>query len=266
MYPGYSPADHMYGKAAEEFGAEWSAAKAKGIEFKPDPDGPQYVISQAKGIKRNTLAQIRAAKAAREGLSGSGTGSGSDAGPIVTSTGPEPNAQTTLGNAVEGNDEEGQNPYFVVDTKPTPVNLPGISNAPIQEASFSNSPEKLASNDSKKTKTRLKSGIAGSEQRPTESEGIHEDVDARTKDQEEKRKRKEGKLKRKRESSGVSGLEEGTELAKPKKKPKKAPGESLRNGAEPMKRLSTSDGEAAGGNGEVKRKEKKKKKKSKKSS
>ena len=263
MYPGYSPADHMYGKAAEEFGAEWSAAKAKGIEFRPDPEGPQYEISQAKGIKRNTLAQIRAAKAAREGGSGSGTGSGSDAGPTLTSADSAPDPQSNAGKGVKGKEEAEENPYFVVDTKPTPVNLPGLSNASVKKASISHSHERSMSKPSKKLKTEHEGGFPGLELKAVNFDDITEEVDTQMKEKEEKRKRKD-KSKRKRESDGVSDLEEGTQLAKPKKKSKKANGEPQINGTESKKRLGTSDGDAGSGNGEMKRK--KKKKKSKKSS
>lgn len=72
MYPGYSPADHQYGKAAEEYGRAAAEAKAKGMEIKHTE--VDYEIGQAKGVKRRTLAGIRAAKAARDGGSGSGAG------------------------------------------------------------------------------------------------------------------------------------------------------------------------------------------------
>ena len=239
MYPGYSPADHIYGKAAEEFGAEWSAAKAKGIEFNPDAEGPQYEISQAKGMKRNTSTQIRAAKAAREGASGSGTGSGSDAGPTVISVNPALNSQSDTGKNVEGNEDE-RNPYFVVDMQPTPVNLPDISNTPIERVSTFHSREKPVSKPSKKAKSKHGGGLPGVEEKLVEFDGITEEVDARMKEKEDKHERKGEKSKRKRESDSIPDPEEAVQLGKSKKKSKKVIGEPSMNGTESRKRPGTS--------------------------
>ena len=78
MYPGYSPADHEYGKAAEEYGKAAAEARARGIELK-HPEA-EYEIGQAKGVKRKTLAGIREAQAAKGKGSGSGSGSGTNSG------------------------------------------------------------------------------------------------------------------------------------------------------------------------------------------
>ena len=149
MYPGYSPADHEYGQAAQEFGKMWSGAKEQGIDFKIEPDGPQYEIGQAKGRKRGTLAQIRAAKISKD-ESGSGNGSGSGAGDDpgtwnaaqrharAAVAKADADAVKELNGAGAGgkadNDEEmpdadaeGANTYFVIDTNPTPVSLPHVN-------------------------------------------------------------------------------------------------------------------------------------------
>jgi len=259
MYPGYSPADHEYGKAAEEFGAQWAAAKAQGVEFQPPPDGPHYEFSQARGVKRPTLAKIRAAKAARGEGSGSGTGSGSDAGPSgTTSTGPQPSGQS---EAAKSEDEKADdsNPYFVVDTKPTPVNLPGLSHQPAKRASEVDSPAEPAFKSSKKVKTKHDEEISNPHEKRVEFEDITGEVDARMKGKEEKRKREE-KQKRKRESEESVEAHAVANNDKPKKKKsKKVDGESGVNGSASKKRHGSSDVEAAGEDGAKKKKKKSKK-------
>ena len=272
MYPGYSPADHQYGEAAQEFGAAWSVAKAKGIDFKPPPDGPQYEMAQAKGVKKSTLAAIRAAKAARGEGSGSGSGSGSEA-PTARSTS---NGATTNGNKEDvrsDNDtKEDGNPYFVVDTNPTPVNLPGISHKPAKRASDERSPEEPNGHrKSKKAKSKHDGEPVATKEKRVEFEDISEEVDARLKEKEEKRKRKDER-KRKRVSdeapsaapdTAAETAEVVTEVEKPKKKKSK---KTLENGevagAEsvvPAKRSGSSGDEAAGQSGKKKKKLKKSK-------
>lgn len=260
MYPGYSPADHEYGKAAEEFGSQWAAAKAQGLEFQPPPDGPHYEFSQARGVKRATLAKIRAAKAARgEGI-GSGSGSGSDAGPSgTTSTGPQPNGQSEATKS-EDQKADDSNPYFVVDTKPTPVNIPGLSHQPAKRASEADSPTEPATKSSKKAKTKHNKEIAHPQEKRVEFEDITGEVDARMKEKEEKRKRKEERQKRKRESEESVEGPVAAENDKPiKKKSKKVNGKLDVNGSESMKRHGSSDLEAVAEDGAKKKKKKSKK-------
>ena len=68
MYPGYSPADIIYGEPAREFGAQWTEAQKSGVELSSGDDGPQYEVGQSKGQKKEkkTIAQIRAEHAAKE--------------------------------------------------------------------------------------------------------------------------------------------------------------------------------------------------------
>ena len=68
MYPGYSPADHQYGKAAQEVGQEWAEAKRKGVEFQPAKDGPQYEIGQASKRRKKSIEETRAELAEREAM------------------------------------------------------------------------------------------------------------------------------------------------------------------------------------------------------
>lgn len=272
MYPGYSPADHQYGEAAQEFGAAWSAAKSKGLEFKPPPDGPQYEMAQAKGVKKSTLAGIRAAKAARAEGSGSGSGSGSEAPTARSTSNGAPTNGDKEGAKSEDATKESGNLYFVVDTNPTPVNLPGISHQPAKRTSDEHSPkETLGHRKSKKAKTKHEGEPVATKEKRVEFEDISAEVDARLKEKEEKRKRKEEK-KRKRVSdeapdaaaeTAAEAVDIATEVEKPKKKKSKKAGENGvvadAEGIVPAKRSGSSGDEAAGENGKKKKKPKKSK-------
>ena len=261
MYPGYSPADHEYGKAAQEFGQQWSAAKSQGVEFQPTPDGPQYEFSQAKGVKKGTLAKIRAAKATRGEGSGSGLGSGSDVSPPPASTnGAHPSKQRE--NVKSDDDEkEGANPYFVVDTNPTPVNLPGLSHKPAKRASSTEAPAEPVAAKPKKAKIKHDGAVPTGNEKRVEFEDISGEVDARMKEKDEKLKRKEEK-KRKRESGETISLEPVTESEKPKKKSRKLEAE-VEAGETVSKKRPGSDGEEPEERGGAKKPKKLKKNKEK---
>lgn len=269
MYPGYSPADHEYGKAAEEYGKAAAEARARGE--KVDFDDVEYEIGQAKGIKRRTLAGIREAKAAREAKgkgSGSGTGSGSDS-PI----GPSPPKLAATNGApasakVENEASEGDNPYFVIDTKPTPVNFSGTSHQTTKR-SVSPPPEPIEGKKHKKSKKKHEGELLkGEDGDKVEFEDISEEVDARMKEKEEKRKRKEEK-KRKRESAGepastarvVEFADVVVEVEKPKKKKTKyTSDETLADRTVSSKKRSVDvDGESDDGEGKKKKRKKGKK-------
>lgn len=258
MYPGYSPADHEYGKAAEEYGLAVAAARREGIDFKPNEDGPDYTIAQARGAKRTTLAGMKAAKA-KEGGSGNGTVSGSDAylaRAALGSHGAETKSEDETGN--------GENPYFVIDTNPTPVNLPGISRKPTKRSTKELSPTKpLERKKPKKPKTKHDGGLAGSTAANNmETEDISEEVDARLNEQEQRRRRKEER-KRKRLSDGSPGpvAEPTTTDAvaeKPKKKKaKKFEGGEKANGVATKKRHSPDTEAEVDGEGPNEKKRKK---------
>ena len=66
MYPGYSPADHLYGEAAQEFGQEWSEAKKQGAKFQLAENGPQYEFGQSGKRRKKSIEETRADLAARE--------------------------------------------------------------------------------------------------------------------------------------------------------------------------------------------------------
>ena len=247
MYPGYSPADHEYGKAAQEFGEQWSVAKAKGIDFQPAPDGPQYEFSQSKGVKRASLAKIRAVKAGQAEGSGSGSGSGSDVAPPRTASNRAQPIERSEDVKGDKGEMEGANPYFMVDTNPTPVNLPGLSHKPAKRASSTESLAEPAAVKSKKAKTKHEGMIPTGTEKRVEFEDISSEVDARMKEKEEKRKRKEEK-KRKRESGDSVAPEAAAESEKPKKKKsKKLDGEMEANGSVSKKRHGSTEDEALEG-------------------
>ena len=262
MYPGYSPADHEYGKAAEEYGLAVAAARKQGIDFNPTENGPEYKTAQARGLKRTTLAGMRAAKAAAEGGNGSGPGSGSDTQFVRgTSTGSAVNGQAA---EVKSEDEtgDGENTYFVIDTSPTPVNLPGISHKPTKRATEDPSPpEPVEPKKSKKVKTKHDGELPGVASSNLAFEDISEEVDARLKEKEERRRRKEEK-KRKRLSEGSSGAiaevatTEGVTEKPKKKKTKKSDGDAQVNGVDTKKRHGSDGEEAVDGEGQKKKRKK----------
>ncbi len=263
MYPGYSPADHEYGKAAEEYGRAAAKARDEGIELK-DPE-IDYQIGQGRGVKRRSLAEIREAKAARE--SGSGSGSGSDRATGVSSARPP----TTNGNSKEVKseeaDQEGDNPYFVIDTKPTPVNIPGIQNQP-PKRSVSPALEVIEGKKHKKAKRKHEGDLPNAKDgNGVQFEDISDKVDARLKEKEEKRKRKEEK-KRKRESEGEppapavtaqsnDDADASAEAHKPeKKKTKHGDEEALADRTASKKRSGESAGVLEDGEGKKKKRKK----------
>ena len=251
MYPGYSPADHEYGKAAEEYGRAAALARDRGIDIN-HPD-IEYHIGQAKGVKRNTLAGIREAKVVRENARLSGSGSGSDSAAslpskrptAVNGTGDKKSAQEST--PVQEATPEDEAPAFFIDTNPTPVNIPGISNHPVKRGA--SPPKPAESKKHKKAKKKHEGELPKGEASPAvEFEDISGEVDARMKEKEEKRKRKEEK-KRKRLSEGeaaavVEANDAADEAEKPrKKKSKKSDVEALVDKTASKKRTGEADDE-----------------------
>ncbi len=266
MYPGYSPADHEYGKAAEEFGRAAAEARAKGVEIK-HPE-VEYEIGQAKGIKRRTLAGMRGALAAKGQGSGSGSGSGSE-GP--TTQVPKEKAtpqEKAKDEEAKAPTPEGDNPFFVIDTKPTPVNLPGMKTQPVKRSA--SPPGSTEAKKHKKAKKHHEGELPTSaDAAKVEFEDISGEVDARMKEREEKRKRKDEK-KRKRESEGdqteaaeAHATSSDTpaavvEVEKPKtKKAKDSNGEELADRTVSNKRSGEEIEEAVDGEGKKTKKRKK---------
>lgn len=199
MYPGYSPADHEYGKAAEEYGNFAAAARAQGVDVK-HPD-MEYQIGQGRGTKRKTLEEIRGAKNVKHGGPGS-HGAGEAPGkpePIpMTPYALHLKSQAKGKNATHETATNGENACFVVDVNPTPVNLTGLTTkSPKRSASH----ESLQQEKLKKAKKKHKGDLpqfTDNQGVGVEFEDISQEVDARLKEKEAKRKRK-GEKKRKRE-------------------------------------------------------------------
>ena len=271
MYPGYSPADHEYGKAAEEYGKAAAEARAKGIDLK-HPEA-EYVVGQAKGAKRKTLAEIGGPQAAKGRTSGSGSGSGTGSGSEGSFNPKSEGDAITNGQAttdkVQESIPEGDNPYFIVDTKPTPVNIPEISSQlPKRSAS---PPEAVEVKKHKKAKKKHDGEMPkGGDPQEVKTEDISEQVEARMKEKEQKRRLKEEK-KRKRASEGEhdataaepqATAEPSTVAVEPerpkKKKIKKSGEEPLADRTVSKKRRREGEGEGEGeaesGEGEKKKK------------
>ena len=268
MYPGYSPADHEYGKAAEEYGRAAAEARKRGLDIS-HPD-VEYQVGQSKGIKRRTLAEMRAAMAAKGQGSGSGSGSAFEGPTKIT-----PKEHATL-NGTAGTkrpqeatiEAEGDNPYFVIDTKPTPVNLPGMPKQPMKRGV---SPLQSASPGRHKKAKKYHEGELpyGEEAEKVEFEDISREVDARLKVKEEKRKRREER-KRKRESNDKPTLvgeasstkaedhAMAVETDKPKRKRVKSSTDHVLADRSISKKRPGEDNDEAG-DGEGKKKKKRKK-------
>lgn len=220
IYPGYSPAEHEYGKAGAEYGEQVAAARAKGMDV--NPVGLDYETGQARGIKRSTRVGVRAAIAVREGRASSG--SGSDA--LAASGSPskvvndrkentaaevkKPEVETGSGNpeAAESKQPEATvledtNPYFVIDVNPTPVNLPGMPMKPLKRSATT--PEREESKKHKKAKIKHVNDnqheVSVNGNTVVEFEDISQEVDERIKAKEEKRKQKAKKRKKSEDES-----------------------------------------------------------------
>ena len=266
MYPGYSPADHEYGKAAEEYGKAAAEARAQGIELK-HPDA-EYQIGQAKGVKRKTLAggirEEKTAKGKASGVgSGSGTGSGSE-NPVKQK--PKQQATTNGKSSTEKVKEaapEGENPYFVIDTEPSPVNISGMPLQPLKRSA--SPPEAVEAKKNKKAKKKHDGAMPKGEDTPqVKTEDISERVDARMREKEEKRKMKEEK-KRKRDAddgplAAVEQSHPAAEVERPMKtkKAKKSREEPLPDRTASKKRSGEGDGDAGDEEGKKKKRKKSK--------
>lgn len=218
MYPGYSPADHVYGTAAMEYGSAAAKARAQGIAWKPEVD-IEYRVGQGRGIKRLKLVEMRA-KNSQDG-SGSGSGSGTDDssakpnGKIHPSR-PEP-------KAVDQPTESSQ-PSFYIDTNPTPVDLP--FSAKKEPECTTLEPEPIEGKKPKKVKKEHEGKLPDAPPKgQVETEDITAEVDARLRQKEEKRRKKEEK-KRKQEAEIAVTEEAASGSADDKKRKRDSEGSS----------------------------------------
>lgn len=261
MYPGYSPADHEYGKAAEEYGSFAAAARARGVDVK-HPD-LEYEIGQARGTKRKVLEGIEETTNVKHGGPGSRGAGEAPGGPETKPMTPYAlhlKKQAEEKNAAEETTSNGDNPSFVIDVNPTPVNLARqTTKSPKRSAS---PPAPLEQKKAKKAKKKHKGDLPqATDYQGVEFEDISQEVDARMKEKEAKRKRKEEK-KRKRESAdsptAPADSSADAEVERPKKrKSKKSEDNALSDGSISKKRHGGEDDEEQG---EVKKKKRKKSK------
>jgi hypothetical protein len=222
MYPGYSPADHVYGEAAQEYGTQHAELKRSGMEPKLDSKGPQYTVGQRQEAER--VAQ-QAEEVQRSSSSSANRKSGGNHG--------------THGEPMEGVEQStDQSQYFIIDPKPTPLNEMGETHKHRNKA---NDKAKrrvyFPDEQSAGTKTqRSKSAKAAQEselQSKPQAVDFSAEVEARLKAKEAKRKLKEAK-KRKRNSGSfaaedsamdsstcAAGLVEANSIAEPKRKKSK---------------------------------------------
>ena len=196
MYPGYSPADHVYGQAAMQYGTAATKAKAEGIELKPHPD-LEYELGQGKGTKRTKLADIQATKGLQDN-SVSGSASGADAPSATNGT----KLESEKSDAKDEEMGDAAQPSFYIDYNPTPINLPFNEKNDSKRAT--SVPEPVEESRPKKAKKAHDGELpAAPAQGKIETEDISAEVDARMKEKEEKRLRKEEK-KRKKEAAATA--------------------------------------------------------------
>jgi hypothetical protein len=291
MYPGYSPADHIYGEAAAEYGAMIAEARRQGKEIKSDPNGIEYVVGQSQLSAREQLEEVKKSFAAKKAKRN------------ATST--EAERDQGNGEPMEGVEQTADmSQLFMVDANPTPVsalqNMPenssskgknkandkakrSVSLLEDQANAAGEAPED--SHQPKRVKT-AKAEEATIEPKPlVEEDDISAEVDRRLKEKEERRRRKmEKKRKRESDSSQVERVEtaeepvEETQIAKPnKKKHKKDKRAEEAKQAEPVvteeekhkkdkkKKRQSIEGEAKGEDGVVVENEKPKTKRKKES-
>lgn len=206
MYPGYSPADHIYGEAAAEYATHVRAMEKKGVQVKT-PGDVEYTINQKETAKRKLMEQAHSQQAS------DGNTQTSHSRPLVngtvnpssSSTGPTTNGHANSNpSTANANLDANGNPLFVIDTNPLQLDLPEFSNP----------------HASKRAKIAHDGALPSAE---PETEDISAEVDAKLKAKKEKKKDRE--KKRKRESEGFEevaiAVEEDEEGEKPASKKSK---------------------------------------------
>lgn len=227
MYPGYSPADHIYGEAAAEYGAIIAEARRQGKEIKTDSNGIEYIVSQSQLSAREQLEEVKKSFVAKE------VGQGGE-------TSEEAEQDQKNGEPMEGVEQTADtSQLFMFDSNPTPVNVlqhqldtslsksknkandkakRRVSGAQEEVNAAGALPEE--SHRKKKVKVAKKKEDSAASKPLVEEDDISAEVDRRLKEKEERRRRKAEK-KRKRESgSSQTGVTEAVsiQVEKPEKK------------------------------------------------
>ena len=270
MYPGYSPADHVYGEAAAEYGAMIAEAKQQGKEIKSDPNGIEYVVGQSQLSAREQLEEVKKSIAAKKTKQ---TGEMSA----------EAERNLENGEPMEGVEQTADaSQLFMVDSNPTPVSvlqtkLDRVSSKGKNKANDkakrrvsshedqSNATADASEDSHKKKKVKFARAEDDTTETkpPVEEDDISAEVDERLAEKEERRRRKmEKKRKRESGSSNVEAAEavdvpsEEVQREKPeKKKYKKGERSEEATDAEPAvsgekkskkekKKRASTDGEA----------------------
>lgn len=202
MYPGYSPADIEYGEASAAMGHSVGKMQAEGQKWELPADGPEYKIGQARGAKRTLVFR-------------------KDSGASVENGEPEKAADSTNEDpAADG----GENPYFVIDTNPTPIKL---------------GKKRSAEDESEPKKKKTKTG----EEASIETEDISAEVEARLKAKEEKRRAKEEKKRRRSSTDDEEKVSKKPKKEKSKKREADEETEVSIDGEKRKKRKKNKDSE-----------------------
>jgi hypothetical protein len=245
MYPGYSPADHIYGEAAQEFGERAAELKRQGMDLKLDPNGPEYVVGQNKKPRRLSQ-EVEPAQSTS----------------ISLANAPDDNVQNGQAEPMEGVEQSvSDSQYFVIDSKPTPVAELGeiqkqknkandkakrrVSFKEEQEVAVTKTDGSDAPRSKKVKVTTVEPSARPGSESVVQEEDISAEVEARLEAKEERRKRKEEK-KRKRDSedslardqansapTSTHGPVETSSTDKPKKKKHKSEANEINSEAEP---------------------------------
>ena len=252
MYPGYSPADHIYGEAAAEYGQAVAEARRQGKEIARDPNGIVYVVGQSS---RSAKEQIEDSKRQREF---------EKKAEEAAAAKPQPEQIDPM----EGVEETGDfDALFTIDSNPTPVaelqkdtDLPSRSKnkandkakrrVSFQEDQLNTDGDAAPAqfHKNKRAKTEKSAEAEPSSPKPlVEQYDPTEEVDERLATKKNKKADKEKKRKRQSDSSTVeTGADlhvEEPKAEKPKKKKaKKAKeAETAEGVAEPMAKVEKSE-------------------------
>lgn len=206
VYPGYSPADHIYGEAAQEYGQQVFEAKQKGVDFKLDPNGPEYVVGQSAKAKKDQLATVD--ERVRPGLAQNSDSSEngkkeSTEGDKTMETGPEP---------VDGIEQPP--PMFFFDSNPTPVgpNATATGHKNEKEKQANKKSKKRKENQAADVKEQGTDALEDHKSKKTKTSPTAEPVPTlTTEDAQKKDKKKEKKKKRAEDSGDEESANQSTE-------------------------------------------------------
>jgi hypothetical protein len=247
MYPGYSPADHIYGEAASEFGKQMAELKKQGIDLPKDPNGPEYDLAADKKLTQTQIEEIKKQREQEK--------KGAESGSLVDSA-------DDKADPMEGVEETDVSQLFVIDSNPTPVppfqanvttSLTKSKNKANDKAKRRNSNDGDMTGEPAVEKTHKKKvKVSADSTEPIEpvSDDFEKEAEAKHKEREEKRNAKKNK-KRKRDSAPSELAAEvpdasvgDSKAEKPKKKSKKDKDRGVTESSkEPATEARTYDGE-----------------------